>query len=95
MTDPNQIAAAAAGQGSGDNANAIVLAQLATQASPAILSGLVLPDGTTLAAGQTLLSGQTPSGYYSGFVTSLGSMVAQVDTENTARERVGEPVADA
>jgi flagellar hook-associated protein 1 len=84
MTDPSQIAAAAAGQGTGDNANAIVLAQLATQASPPILTGLTLPDGTILAAGQTLLSSQTPSGYYSGFVTSLGSTVSQVDTENTA-----------
>jgi flagellar hook-associated protein 1 len=84
MTDPSQIAAAAAGQGTGDNANAIALAQLATQASPAILNGLTLPDGTILAAGQTLLSSQTPSGYYSGFVTSLGSTVSQVDTENTA-----------
>jgi flagellar hook-associated protein 1 len=84
MTDPSQIAAAAAGQGTGDNANVIALAQLATQASPAILTGLTLPDGTILAAGQTLLSSQTPSGYYSGFVTSLGSTVSQVDTENTA-----------
>jgi flagellar hook-associated protein 1 FlgK len=84
MTDPNQIAAAAAGTGTGDNSNAIVLAQLGTQSSPAILNGLTLPDGTVLAAGQTLLSGQTPSGYFSGFVTSLGSTVSQVETENTA-----------
>jgi flagellar hook-associated protein 1 len=84
MTDPSQIAAAAAGQGTGDNANAIALAQLATQASPTILTGLTLPDGTILAPGQTLLSSQTPSGYYSGFVTSLGSTVSQVDTQNTA-----------
>ena len=84
MTDPNQIAAAAVGQGAGDNTNAIALAQLGTQANPAILNGLTLPNGTTLAAGQTLLSSQTPSGYFSGFVTSLGSTVLQVETENTA-----------
>jgi flagellar hook-associated protein 1 FlgK len=84
MTDPNQVAAAAAGQGAGDNSNAIALAQLATQSSPAVLNGLTLPDGTVLAAGQTLLSGLTPSGYFSGFVTSLGSTVSQVETENTA-----------
>ncbi|UWZ82939.1 flagellar hook-associated protein FlgK [Occallatibacter riparius] len=84
MTDPNQIAAAAVGQGTGDNTNAIALAQLGTQVNPAILNGLTLPDGTTLAGGQTLLTGQTPSGYFSGFVISLGSTVAQVETENTA-----------
>jgi flagellar hook-associated protein 1 FlgK len=84
MTDPNQIAAAAAGQGTGDNANAIALAQLATQSSPAILNGLTLPNGTVLAAGQTLLNGVTPSGYFSSFVSSFGSTVSQVQTENTA-----------
>jgi flagellar hook-associated protein 1 FlgK len=84
MTDPNQIAAAAVGQGTGDNANATALAQLGTQTNPAILNGLTLPNGTTLAAGQTLLGSQTPSGYFSGFVTSLGSTVSQVQTENTA-----------
>jgi flagellar hook-associated protein 1 len=85
MSDPNQIAAAAAGQGSGDNSNAIALAKLAWQANPPILNGLVLPDGTVLAAGQNLLSGQTPSSYYSGFVTTLGSTVMQVETENAAQ----------
>jgi len=84
MTDPSQIASAGAGQGSGDNSNAIALANLATQSDPPILNGLTLPDGTVLAAGQTLLNGQTPSGYYSGFVTALGSTVSQVQTENTA-----------
>jgi len=85
MTDPNQIAAAAAGQGSGDNSNALALANLANQADPAVLNGLVLPDGTVLAAGQMLLGGLTPSGYFSGFVTTLGSTVSQVETDNTAQ----------
>lgn len=84
MSDPNQIAAAGVGQGTGDNSNAIVMAKLGTLATPPILSGLTLPDGTVLAAGQTLLNGQMPSGFYSGFVTALGSTVSQVETENTA-----------
>jgi len=84
MTDPNQIAAAGAGKGTGDNSNAIALARLASQANPPILTGLVLPDGTTLAAGQTLLGGQTPSGSYSGLVSRLCSTVSQVQTENEA-----------
>jgi len=85
MTDPSQIAAAAAGAGSGDNSNATAMADLATSGDPPILNGLVLPGGLALAAGQTLLGGLTPSGYYSGFVTTLGSTVSQVQTENTAQ----------
>jgi flagellar hook-associated protein 1 len=84
MTDPNQIAAAGAGKGSGDNSNAIALARLRSQTNPPILTGLVLPDGTTLVAGQTLLGGQNPSGSYSGLVSRLGSTVSQVQTENEA-----------
>jgi flagellar hook-associated protein 1 FlgK len=85
VTDPSLVAAAMAGQGSGDNSNAVALAGLATSSDPAILNGLTLPDGTILAAGQTLLNAETPSNYYSGLVTSLGSLVAQVQTENTAQ----------
>lgn len=85
MTDPNQIAAAAAGQGSGDNSNAVALANLGTLTDPPILNGLTLPDGTVLAPGQTLLGNLTPSNYYSGMVTSLGSTVSQVQTDNTAQ----------
>ena len=84
MTDPSQIAAAGAGKGTGDNSNAIALARLASQANPPILTGLVLPDGTTLAAGATLFGGQTPSGSYSGLVSRLGSTVSEVQTENQA-----------
>jgi flagellar hook-associated protein 1 FlgK len=46
---------------------------------------LTLSDGQTLAAGQTLLNGQTPSDYFSSFVSSLGSTVSEVQTENTAQ----------
>jgi flagellar hook-associated protein 1 len=84
MTDPTQIAAAGVGKGTGDNSNAIALARLASQTNPPILTGLVLPDGTTLVAGQTLLAGQTPSGSYSGLVSRLGSTASQVQTENEA-----------
>ena len=85
INSPSLIAAAAAGKGSGDNSNAVALAGLGNQADPAILNGLTLPNGTVLAAGQTLLNAETPSNYYSGLVTTLGSLVAQVQTENTAQ----------
>ena len=64
MTDPAHIAAAGLGQGSGDNTNAVALANLANQ---------------------SIVGGLTPSGYYSNFVTALGSTVAEVQTENTAQ----------
>ncbi len=87
MTDPNQIAAAGASAGaqSGDNSNSFALANLGTLTDPPILSGLALPNGTTLSAGQTLLSNLTPSNFYSGMVTTLGSTVSQVQTESTAQ----------
>ena len=85
MKDPSGIAAAAAGNGSGDNSNATAMANLATSSDPPILNGLVLPGGQVLAAGQTLLSGQTPTNYYSGLVSTLGSTTSQVQTENTAQ----------
>ena len=64
MTDPNHIAAAAVGQGTGDNSNATAMANLGSQ---------------------TIVSGQTPSDYYSSFVSTLGSTVSNVQTENTAQ----------
>ncbi len=85
ITDPSLVAAAAKLQGSGGNGNATALASLGNSADPPILTGLVLPDGTTLVAGQTLLNNETPSNYYSSLVTTLGSTVAQVQTENTAQ----------
>jgi len=36
-------------------------------------------------ANQSIVSGQTPINYYSSFVSSLGSTVSQVQTENTAQ----------
>jgi flagellar hook-associated protein 1 FlgK len=64
MTDPNQIAAAALGQGTGDNTNATAMANLANQ---------------------TIVIGLTPIDYYSNFVSTLGSLVSSVQTENTAQ----------
>ncbi|HVU47616.1 MAG TPA: flagellar hook-associated protein FlgK [Terracidiphilus sp.] len=64
ITDPNHIAAASLGAGTGDNSNAIALANLASQA---------------------IVNGQTPSNYFSNFVTTLGSTVQQVQTENAAQ----------
>ena len=67
MTDPNQIAAAGAGDGTGDDSNAIALAALNSSTS-------------------TIVGGKTPSNYYANFVTTLGSTVSAVKTENTAQE---------
>jgi len=67
MTDPNQIAAAGAGDGTGDDSNAIALAALNSSTS-------------------TIVDGKTPSNYYANFVTTLGSTVSAVKTENTAQE---------
>ncbi len=64
MTDPSEIAAAGAGSGTGDNSNAVAMANLA--------SG-------------TIVNGQTPINYYSNFVSTLGSTVSGVQTENTAQ----------
>lgn len=64
MTDPNQIAAAGFGDGTGDNSNAVAMANLG--------SG-------------PIVNGQTPINYYSNFVSTLGSTVSGVQTENTAQ----------
>ena len=64
MTDPSQIAAANAGNGTGDNSNAIAMANL---------------------GGQTIANGQTPINFYSNLVSTLGTAVAGVQTENTAQ----------
>ncbi len=65
MTDPNQIAAANAGEGTGDNSNAVAMCALSSQ---------------------SIVNGQTPINYYSNFVTTLGSTVSSVQTENTAEQ---------
>ena len=64
MTDPNQIAAAGFNDGTGDNSNAVAMANL---------------------GGGLIVNGQTPINYYSNFVSTLGSTVSEVQTENTAQ----------
>ncbi len=64
MSDPNQIAAAGLGDGTGDNSNAAAMAAMDNQG---------------------IVSGQTPTNFYSNFVTTLGSTVSTVQTENTAQ----------
>lgn len=64
MTDPNQIAAAGLGNGSGDNSNALAMASLGTQG---------------------IVNGQTPSNFYSQFVSTVGSLVSEVQSENTGQ----------
>jgi flagellar hook-associated protein 1 FlgK len=64
MTDPNQIAAAGLGNGTGDNSNAVMMAELGSK---------------------EIVNGQTPTNYYSNFVTTLGSTVSDVQTDNTAQ----------
>ena len=54
----------ALGDGTGDNSNAVAMANLASQ---------------------TIVNGQTPINYYSNFVSTLGSTVSEVQTENTAQ----------
>ena len=85
MTDADGIAAAATGEGTGDNTNCKALAALGSETEPAILDGYTLPDGTVLSSGASLLGNQTPSNFYSGMVTELGSTISQVQTENTAQ----------
>ena len=65
MTNPSQIAAAAAGQGSSDSSNAKAMAGLGSQA---------------------IVGGSTPTQYFSDFVTTLGSLVSEVSSENTAQQ---------
>jgi flagellar hook-associated protein 1 FlgK len=64
MTHANQVAAAGAGDGTGDSSNASAMANLAKQ---------------------SIVNGQTPINYYSNFVSTLGSTVSGVETENTAQ----------
>jgi flagellar hook-associated protein 1 len=64
MTDPNHIAAAANGAGTGDNSNATAIADLANQG---------------------IVNGETPTNFFAAFVSQLGALVSQVQTENTAQ----------
>ncbi|QNI34140.1 flagellar hook-associated protein FlgK [Alloacidobacterium dinghuense] len=43
-------------------------------------------EGMLQLQNQTIIGGATPSGYYSSFVSALGSLVSEVSTENTAQQ---------
>jgi flagellar hook-associated protein 1 len=81
MTDPNQIAAASAGNGTGDNSNAVAMASLANQTivdgqTPTnFFSNFVTALGSTVAQVQTENTAQTAS-------------VTQLQTQNDALSSV-------
>jgi len=57
----------------------------------AAASGLGSSDDTNLLAmadlqNQAIVGGETPANYFSSFVTALGSLVSEVQTQNTAQE---------
>ncbi len=83
MTDPSQIAAAGAGNGTGDNSNAVSLSNLANQANPSLngqtpinyYSNLVSTLGATVSQVQTENAAQNAS-------------VTQLQTQNNALSSV-------
>jgi flagellar hook-associated protein 1 FlgK len=70
MTDPDMIATAAFGAGTGDNSNAVALANLG--------SSQIVTNPTTGTS-------ETPTNFYSSFVSALGSTITEAQTENTAQ----------
>ena len=77
MTDPNQIAAAGAGQGTGDNSNAIAMANLANKS-------LLQPVATTAFSMTQNLSSATPlTGTTSGSVQIYDSLGKSYDATVT------------
>jgi flagellar hook-associated protein 1 FlgK len=70
------------------------LSMSVTMTDPNGISAATLGEGTgsnanatamAALANQTIVGGQTPSNFYSNFVTTLGSTVSNVQTENTAQ----------
>jgi flagellar hook-associated protein 1 FlgK len=49
------------------------------------MSNLGTQAQSLIVNGETILNGQTPIDYYSSLVTTLGSTVSGVETENTAQ----------
>jgi flagellar hook-associated protein 1 len=81
MTDPNQIAAAGAGQGTGDNSNAAAMAKLANQS---IVNGL---SPTDFFSNLVSKLGSTVSGVQAEN-TAENASVTQLQTQNDALSRV-------
>jgi flagellar hook-associated protein 1 FlgK len=81
MTDPNQIAAASLGKGTGDNSNAVTMANLANQA---IVNGLSPSDfysNFATSLGSTVSQVQTEN-------TAQTASVTQLQTQNDALSSV-------
>jgi flagellar hook-associated protein 1 FlgK len=81
MTDPNQIAAAGLGQGTGDNTNAAAMANLANQS---IVSGL---SPTNYFSNFVSTLGATVSGVQAEN-TAQNASVTQLQTQNNALSSV-------
>jgi flagellar hook-associated protein 1 FlgK len=77
ITDPSLVAAGALGAGSSDGSNAVLLASV--QNSPLI---------SLVAAGSPyqVTTAVSPTDFYAGFVGTLGSLVAETSTLNTAQQ---------
>jgi flagellar hook-associated protein 1 len=77
ITDPSLVAAGAAGAGPSDGSNAVLLANV--QNAPLI---------TLTAAGSPyqVTAPASPTNYYADFVATLGSLVAQSSSLNTAQQ---------
>jgi flagellar hook-associated protein 1 FlgK len=77
LSDPSLIAAGAAGAGPADGSNAVLLADV--QNAPSIT--LTAPGSPYEA-----LSPTSPTNYYADFVATLGSLVSQTSSLNTAQQ---------
>jgi len=77
ITDPSQLAAGAAGAGPSDGSNAVLLANVQNEA---------LITNTSAGSPYQVESPISPTNYYADFVATLGSLVAQTSSLNTAQQ---------
>jgi flagellar hook-associated protein 1 FlgK len=81
FNEPAQVAGSAA-------AMSVVMTDPSQIATTGAWNGTGYDSNATILAGlanQTIVNGQTPINYYSNFVSTLGSTVSEVQTENTAQ----------
>ena len=76
ITDPSQLAASAAGAGSSDGSNAVLMANLQNSAIITL----------NQAGSPYNVSAATPTNFLADFVATLGSTVSQTSTLNTAQQ---------
>lgn len=78
----------------GNDASGAALAMSEVMKSPDLIAASATGQGTgdnanavamASLAGQAMVDGQTPSNFFAGFITTLGSTVSAVETENTAQ----------